>query len=145
MELSLPQIWLIIGLIMLLAELVSVTLVFVFIAIGALLTALLAEMGLITELPAQLITCSVLSIISMLLLRQKAKEWVSKNGKQGEYIEYAGESAMVIKDIPAIGEGRIFYRGAEWIAVSQNKEPIAAGSKVTIDHAEGIRLFVVEG
>lgn len=145
MELSLPQIWLIFGLIMLLAELVSVTLVFVFIAIGALLTALLAQFGIITELPSQVITCSVLSVVSLLLLRQKARDWVNKNGKNGEYKEYSGESAMVIKDIPAIGEGRIFYRGAEWIAVSQNKTQIAAGSKVIIDHAEGIRLFVVEG
>lgn len=145
MDLSLPQIWLIIGLIMLLAELVSVTLVFVFIAIGALLTALLAQLGLITELPGQVITCSVLSVISLLLLRKKTRNWVNKNGKHGEYKEYPGESAMVIKDIPAVGEGRIFYRGAEWIAVSQNKTLITAGSKVIIDHAEGIRLFVVEG
>lgn len=144
MDLSLPQIWLIIGLIMLLAELVSVTMVFVFIAIGALLTALVAQLGLVTDLSDQVITCAVLTIISMLSLRKKMKHWVNKNGKNGEYKEYSGEAAMVIKDIPATGEGRIFYRGAEWIALSQNNEPITAGSKVVIHHAEGIRLFVLE-
>ena len=50
MDLSLPQIWLIIGLVMLFVELISVVLVFVFFAIGALVTALLAAMGIIPDL-----------------------------------------------------------------------------------------------
>jgi membrane protein implicated in regulation of membrane protease activity len=50
----------------------------------------------------------------------------------------------VISDIPAHGEGRIFYRGAEWMAVSNNNVPIEAGSKVTIVKADGIKLLVEE-
>ena len=63
MDLSLPQIWLIVGLIMLLAELVSVLLVFVFFAIGALLTALLASVGILTSVEAQLIAFSAISLL----------------------------------------------------------------------------------
>lgn len=141
--LSLPQIWLIIGLLMLFAELVSVALVFVFFAIAAFITSLLAATGLVNSWEYQLIVFSVLSVITTLALRKPAKRWVNKS-KQKDYNEYAGETAMVIRDIPADGEGRIFYRGAEWLAVSSNHVDIEAGSKVTIIKADGIRLLVEE-
>ncbi len=73
MDLSLPQIWLIVGLIMLLAELISVLLVFVFFAIGALLTALLASIGLLSSVETQIIAFSVISLVSLFILRKHAK------------------------------------------------------------------------
>lgn len=141
--LSLPQIWLIIGLLMLFAELMSVALVFVFFAIAAFITALLGATGLVTSWEYQLILFSAISVITTIALRKPARQWVNKS-KQKEYTEYTGETAMVISDIPAEGEGRIFYRGAEWMAVSSRHVPIEAGSKVTIVKADGIRLLVEE-
>jgi len=140
---SLPQLWLIIGLVMLFAELVSVTLVFIFFAIAAFITSLLAASGIVNGWEYQLIIFSVLSVASTLVLRKPAKQWVNKS-EHKDYNEYAGETAMVIKDIPADGDGRIFYRGAEWLAASDKKVPIVAGSKVTIIRADGIRLIVEE-
>ncbi len=141
--LSLPQLWLIVGLLMLFAELMSVALVFVFFAIAAFITALLAATGLISSWEYQLILFSAISVITTIALRKPLKQWVSKS-KQKEYTEYTGETAMVISDIPANGEGRIFYRGAEWMAVSARNVRIEAGSKVTIVKADGIRLLVEE-
>ena len=144
MELSLPQIWLIVGLLMLVAELVSVALVFVFFAAGALLTALLASLGVLPSLEWQLLGFSVISVLSLVLLRKHAKKLFHPHGKLQEYNEYAGETAMVIKDIPATGEGKIFYRGAEWTALSARHTAIEAGSKVIIRRTEGIKLVVEE-
>jgi membrane protein implicated in regulation of membrane protease activity len=141
--LSLPQIWLIAGLLLLFAELVSVSLVFIFFAVAAFITALLAATGLIPSGEHQLILFSVISVVTTLILRKPAKRWVNKS-KQKEYTEYSGETAMVISDIPAKGEGRIFYRGAEWTALSANHVLIEAGSKVTIVKADGIKLLVEE-
>ena len=143
MDLSLPQIWLIVGLIMLIAELVSVLLVFVFFAIGALFTSLLAAVGLLTSTESQIIAFSVISIVSMLVLRKHARRLLDRKGA-AEYTEFVGETAMVIKDIPADGEGKIYYRGAEWKANSGNHNLIAAGSKVIIKKADGIILIVEE-
>ncbi|GAB2802650.1 NfeD family protein [Rhabdobacter roseus] len=144
MELSLPQIWLIVGLLMLVAELISVALVFVFFAAGALLTALLASLGVLPSLEWQLLGFSVISVLSLALLRKHAKKLFHPRGKLQEYNEYAGETAMVIKDIPASGEGKIFYRGAEWTALSATHTAIIAGSKVIIRRTEGIKLVVEE-
>ncbi len=141
--LSLPQIWLIVGLLMLFAELMSVALVFVFFAIAAFVTALLAATGLVGSWEYQLFLFSALSVIATLALRKPVRQWVNKS-KQKEYNEYTGETAMVISDIPAHGEGRIFYRGAEWMAISARNVRIEAGSKVIIVKADGIRLLVEE-
>ncbi len=144
MDLSLPQIWLIVGLVMLLAELVSVTLVFIFFAVGAFATALLAVLGILNEPDAQIICFSVISFLSLVLLRKQAKLIFFRKEKNPEYNEFIGETAMVIREIPAGGEGKIFYRGAEWIAVSGHRNPIEAGSKVIIRQTDGIKLIVEE-
>lgn len=129
---------------MLAAELVSVVLVFAFFAIGALLTALLAALGIAPDLDSQLLAFSLTSVLSLVFFRKKAKGILANRHHTQEYNEYAGETAMVIKDIPATGEGRIFYRGAEWIALSATQAPIIAGSKVVIRRTDGIKLIVEE-
>jgi len=145
MELSLPQIWMIIGLLMLVAELVSVALVFVFFAVGGLLTALLATIGLLPTLEYQIIAFSVISFLTLILFRKNAQKIMeTRRDKQQEYKEFVGETAMVIRDIPLNGSGKIYYRGAEWSAISVNHNPIEAGSKVIIQRTEGITLVVEE-
>lgn len=143
MDLTLPQIWLIVGLVMLLAELVSVLLVFVFFAVGALLTSLLTTVGLLPTTESQILAFSAISLVSLLVLRKHARNLLERRSA-AEYSEFTGETAMVIRDIPGNGEGRIYYRGAEWKAVSETHENIPAGSKVVIKKTEGIVLIVEE-
>nr|WP_295934349.1 NfeD family protein [uncultured Dyadobacter sp.] len=143
MDLSLPQIWLIVGLVMLLAELVSVLLVFVFFATGALITALLTSLGLLPTTESQILAFSAISLISLLVLRKHARRLLERRAHP-EYNEFVGETAMVIRDIPDDGEGRIYYRGAEWKATSESHHSITAGSKVVIKKTDGIVLVVEE-
>jgi membrane protein implicated in regulation of membrane protease activity len=145
MDLSLPQIWMIIGLLMLVAELVSVVLVFVFFAVGGLLTALLAAIGLLPTLEYQIVAFSLISVLTLLIFRRNAQKLLeARHDKKQEYKEFVGETAMVIRDIPASGTGKIYYRGAEWSATSTNHAAIEAGSKVIIQRTEGITLVVEE-
>lgn len=143
MDLTQPQIWLIVGLVMLLAELASVLLVFVFFAVGALLTSLLTTAGLLPSTESQILAFSAISLISLLVLRKQARKLLDRRSHP-EFTEFTGETAMVIRDIPGNGEGRIYYRGAEWKAISEHHENIPAGSKVVIKKTEGIVLIVEE-
>ena len=143
MDLSMPQIWLIVGLIMLVTELVSVLLVFVFFAIGALLTSLLAVTGILPDTESQILAFSAISLLSLLVLRKHARRLLNRSS-ESEYNEFVGETALVIKDIPTNGEGKIYYRGAEWKAISESPKSVAAGSKVVIKKTEGIVLIVEE-
>lgn len=139
-----PQIWLIVGLVMLLAELASVMLVFVFFATGALLTSLFTAIGLLPTTESQILAFSAISLISLLVLRKHARRLLERRSNNAEYSEFVGETALVIRDIPDDGEGRIYYRGAEWKAVSENHATISAGSKVVIKKTDGIVLIVEE-
>ena len=92
----------------------------------------------------QILAFSVISVISLFAFRKHARLLLDSRGKTFEYNEFIGETAMVIRDIPVSGEGKIYYRGAEWKAISIHLSPILAGSKVVIVRADGIVLIVEE-
>jgi membrane protein implicated in regulation of membrane protease activity len=140
MELANTEIWAIIGVIMMIFEIFAVSCFFLFISVGALVTALLSWMGITDSLIAQLIVFSVISAASMLIFRKKLRE--SFNEKSGDYNEFEGERATVIKAILPNGEGKVFFRGADWIAYSESGIAIPTNSPVSIKKADGIRLLV---
>ena len=140
--LSLSQIWLILAGLALIAEFMSVGFVFIFFSIGGLVTALLSWIGIANDITSQVICFSIVSIGSLLLLRKPLQDLFRQNGHNVTYSEYLGDVATVIKDIPASGEGRVFFRGTEWIALSEKNVPIVEGSKVIIKQLDGIKLIV---
>jgi membrane protein implicated in regulation of membrane protease activity len=136
------QIWLILGVLLLIAELMSVSFFFAFLSIGALLTALLSWLNITTTLNMQLLAFSVISIGSLLFLRKPLQKVFLKNGKTVEYNEYVGDKATVVTAIPANGEGKVFYRGTEWAAKSDTGQAIDESSIVIIRELDGIKLIV---
>jgi membrane protein implicated in regulation of membrane protease activity len=143
MEISPTQIWIIIGAAMLIAELLSVSFVFAFLSLGALVTALLTWIGVLPAINAQLLCFSIVSVVSLFGLRKPLKAFI-KRGKSLEYSEYIGDKATVVKAIPLQGEGRIFYRGTEWIAIAKDGQEIHKGKQVIIKELDGIKLIVSE-
>jgi len=144
MDLSPTNVWIIVAALTLIIELMSVSVVFVFLTIGALITALLTWLGVVSGLNAQLLCFSVVSVLSMVLLRKPFKFWLKKSDNGTEYSEYLGDKATVIKAIPDQDEGRVFYRGTEWIALSEDQKAIETGKLVVIQALDGIKLIVKE-
>ncbi len=140
MELANTEIWVIIGVVMMIVEIFAVSFFFLFIGVGALVTALLSWMGIVDSLAAQLIVFSIISAASMLIFRKKLQE--SFNKKSGNYNEFEGERATVITPILPNNDGKVFFRGADWIAYADSGTEIPANSHVTIKKANGIRLLV---
>lgn len=136
------QIWAILGLLFLIAELVSIGFVFAFLGVGALATALLSWLGITPDTSTQLLSFSVITLITLVAGRKPLRRWFESRTKKQEYVEYVGDRANVTQTIPAHGEGRIFYRGTEWIAVSETEESILAGKQVVISRMDGIRAVV---
>lgn len=143
MEISPTQLWIIIGAAMLIAELLSVSFVFAFLSLGALVTAMLTWIGVLPAINAQLLCFSIVSVVSLFGLRKPLKALI-KRGKSLEYSEYVGDKATVVKAIPLQGEGRIFYRGTEWIAIAKDGQEIHKGKQVIIKELDGIKLIVSE-
>jgi membrane protein implicated in regulation of membrane protease activity len=118
----------------------SLTFVFAFFGIGALIVAVTAWIGLTPELSSQLAIFSASSLLMMLVFRKTAKKLFF--GSHDIPPDYKGHKVKVVKAIPVGGEGAISYRGSEWIAFSESSEAIREGSTVEIISIEGIRVKV---
>lgn len=132
--------WIVIGVLLLVAEILSVSFYSIFFGIGALVTALFIYMGLADDLTAQLLIFGVASMGSLLIFRKKLLEVFNKNTK--EFKEIVDDFAKVSHSIPAHGEGKVFYRGADWIAYTDADHSIEKDARVRIKKIDGIKLIV---
>jgi len=133
-------IWATIGLVLLAAELATVTFILAFLGLGAIIVSLTTWGGITPGLNSQLLVFSVSSLLLLLLLRKTAKRLFA--GTHDTPPDYMGEKVKVIKAIPAGGEGAIKYRGSDWFAFCDDKAIINEGDTVEIVAIEGIRVKV---
>lgn len=136
-----PQVvWALIGLLLLIAELATLSFILCFIGLGALVVALTAWLDVTPSLQGQLIVFTISSLSLLLLLRKTAKKLFS--GHADMQPDYLGQKVKVSKSIPSGGEGTIQYRGSDWLAFSDASETIPEGTFVQIEIIEGIRVKV---
>ena len=134
------SLWVVIGVALLIAEILSVSFYSIFFGIGALITALFIYLGLADDLTAQLLIFGVASMGSLLIFRKKLLDVFDKNSK--EFKEIVDDFAKVSSPIPPHGEGKVFYRGADWIAYSNMDHSIEKNTRVRIRKIDGIKLMV---
>ncbi|MEE9911523.1 MAG: NfeD family protein [Deltaproteobacteria bacterium] len=133
-------VWAVVGLLLLVAELATVSFILCFIGIGALIVALTTWTGITPSFSSQLIVFSVSSLLLLFLLRKTARKLFA--GHADAPPDYAGQKVPVIRPIPAGGEGAIQYRGSDWIAFSDATQTIPEGTVVQIEAIQGIRVKV---
>lgn len=134
------MLWSVLGVLLIIVELMSVTFVFAFFGVGALIVSLTTWIGVTPGLNSQLAIFSIASLLLMFALRKTAKRLFF--GSHDIPPDYKGQKVKVVKAIPVGGEGAISYRGSEWIAFSESTDPISEGSMVEIISLEGIRAKV---
>lgn len=132
--------WALVGLVLLIAELATVSFILCFIGMGALIVAATTWIGLTPSFSSQLIVFSASSLALLFLLRKTAKKLFA--GHADVPPDYAGQKVDVVKPIPAGGEGTVRYRGSDWIAFSDTNRTIPEGATVQIETIEGIRVKV---
>ncbi|HAO92287.1 MAG: hypothetical protein A2X99_01880 [Deltaproteobacteria bacterium GWB2_55_19] len=133
-------IWAILGIILIVAELMTMAFVLVFFGLGALLTAFLTWLGVIPDFTSQLLVFSVSSSGMLLIFRTFAKKQFFRKSDISQ--EFIGQKVKVTKAISVNSEGAVSYRGSEWIAFSDSNEVIPAGGMAEIIGTEGIRVKV---
>lgn len=132
--------WAVIGLILLIAELLTVSFILCFIGLGALIVALTTWIGITSSFSSQLIVFSLSALLLLFALRRSARKLFA--GHADLPPDYAGQKVTVIKAIPAGGEGTIRYRGSDWLAFADTDRNIPEGAIVQIEAIEGIRVKV---
>jgi len=138
--LSYSVMWAILGIVLIVAELMTMAFVLVFFGLGSLLTALLTWLGITPDFKSQLLVFSISSSGMLLMLRTFAKKRFFRRADVSQ--EFVGQKVKVTKAISVNSEGAVSYRGSEWIAFSDSNEVIPAGSMAEIIGTEGIRVKV---
>ncbi len=136
--------WFLIGVVFFVIELTLPSLVLLFFGLGAWATSLVCYFGLVDESTgAQLLIFSVVSVLSLILLRSRLKNVffgeesdADKNVRE----DFVGEHATVISAIEPNNVGRVEVHGSQWKAIAD--EPIAVGQAAKVIAKENLTLKV---
>ncbi|MCH8531134.1 MAG: NfeD family protein [Saccharospirillum sp.] len=143
---SAALVWIIIGIVLILSELMATSIVAVFIGIGAIVTGVLLHFGLIDSLAMQLIVFGVTSLGSLIIARKRFKQMfggfsMDQGEEHTKFRKDLGERVVVEKDF-INGAGRVRLNGVEWDALSD--DDLKTGDVAWVIANEGIRLSVVK-
>jgi inner membrane protein len=139
------EFWFLIGVLFLIVEVLSVSFYFLFLGIGALLTALAIKLGFADALWIQFTIFAITSIGSTLAFRSLAVQMFgSKGGTEAYQGDFVGERAVVTKTIGSGDQqGKVSYRGTEWAAASVEPDTVLeVGTEVIIKSLKGMVLVV---
>ncbi len=133
--------WIIVGAILLGAELLGVEAAFylVFIGIAAMITGLIELAGAGLEAWVQWLVFAVIAIVLMVLFRRKLYAKL-RGGGVGYETGPAGEIVTLEQALKPGQTGRLNYRGTDWTIVNNSSEAFEAGQRVRISRVDGLKL-----
>ena len=137
---SMEVIWLIVALAAGIAEILIPALVFLFVALAAVLSVGVAWMGF--SVTAQIVFFAATSLLLLLLVRPVvASKRLAGRGVPSRTEALAGKLGHVTEAIdPVKGTGRVNVAGEDWAA--RSAAPVPAASQVRVEGADGIVLIV---
>lgn len=134
-------VWLIVVILMIIAEASTAQLISVWFVIGAifaLITSIFTESIII-----QMIVFSLVSVLMLLLARPVLKRLLMFKIEDTNLGRLIGKTATVIEDIDnECGTGQVNVGGKIWTARASNDVTIKSSSKVLIDSIDGVKLIV---
>lgn len=140
-ETNLLIVWLAVFVIFLVIEAITVSLVSIWFAGGAIaafFTALIAD-----RIYVQFLVFIIFSFIFILLVRPVAKKKFSTKLTATNTQALIGTEALVTENIDNIhGTGTIVIGGMEWTARSSENEEIPTGTIVTVKKIQGVKAIV---
>jgi len=136
--------WVVVGALMLSAELSFVDAQFylVFLGVAALAVGLIGLAD--TNLPIwlQWLLFAVLSLVFFVAFRKRL--YLTLRSDSGETVpeNVESEHALALDEIAPGRRGKVELRGSRWMAVNESDRVIASGSSVRVINAEGVVLHV---
>ena len=135
--------WMILGAVLLGAELFAVDAQFylVFLGVSAAIVGLATLFGLALPEWGQWLTFAIVSVIFFVAFRKTLYTRI-RGGGQGFENRIAGESVKVSEEVAPGGRGRAAYRGSDWNVQNVGESSIVAGSHARIVEVDGLTLKV---
>ena len=122
-------------------EAVTMTLVSVWCVAGGLVAVFAAYFG--ASVPTQLLLFLGVSILTAAVVRPLAKKYADPHKVATNADRLLGMEAKVTEDIDnARSSGAVYVDGKTWTARSMDGSVIPAGTQVTVQKIEGVKLLV---
>jgi hypothetical protein len=136
--------WLILGGILMAAELLLSTGFFLFFfGVGAAVTGCLVALGLLPSFAAQGIAFVAISFASIVLLRKPLlAKFHFRNKAHVAVDSLIGQTAIALDAMAPQSAGKVELRGACWSAWNTGSEPIDPHARCRVDKVEGLTLHV---
>lgn len=133
--------WLVAALVLGIVEVLTVDLVFIMLALAALVTALAAALGL--ALPGQILVFVVVSVVLLLLVRPWAKDHLRRSTPDIRTNAQAlvGREAVALTRLSG-QDGRVRLAGETWSARSADGSEVGAGTHVRVVSIDGATAVV---
>ena len=134
--------WLIAFILFVVGEAVTVGLVAIWFAVGALGALAAAALG--GGLWLQIVIFLLLSALSLMLLKPLSRRWMAGHkAARTNADRVIGETALVTEDIDnALAAGQVQVDGQIWSARSAHDVVIPAGSRVKVLSIQGVKVIV---
>jgi len=135
--------WLVIGLLLVLAELATPGGFFVmFFGVAALIVGALSGLGVGGPMWVQLLMFSVISVVSLLLFRTRLLRWMQVDPQAPEVDSLVGEIGELEGAIAPGQIGKIEVRGAAWTARNATASELPRGTRCRVVRVKGLMLEV---
>lgn len=135
---SAPLLWLIAGLILLIAEMATGTIALIFIALGCFVAAL-TSMLVPDTLTLPILSCAVVALVGTLVLRKPLTRRLMKATSLKADV---GREILIDTDIEPHKRSRISYQGTTWEASNIGSDSVRNGDHVTIVGIDGNMLLI---
>ena len=138
---SLSAFWLIALIVLVVGEVVTVGLTFIWFAVGALGGLITAVLG--GPIWLQLVAFLALSGLTLALVRPFAAQFLKTSRTATNADRVIGQTAVVVEPIDNVeGKGQVNVSGQVWSARSEHNVVIPSGTEVKILRIEGVKVFV---
>lgn len=125
----------------LIAEALTVTMISLWFAGGALVALAVAALG--GALWLQILVFLLVSTVLLAALRPMVRKFINPKVSATNVDAVIGATALVSVAIDNLAaQGQVKLNGMEWTARSTTGEPIAQGTQVKVDRVEGVKVYV---
>jgi membrane protein implicated in regulation of membrane protease activity len=143
MEIAPWTIWMILGIICVIVEILDPAFFFLSLGIGCIMTGLSALFPFIgNTISIQIGLFVIFSFIAFLLMKKIGKKVLQAAGSDTNVFALKNRTGHVTKAIPKEGKGYVKIGGEEWSAVSEDNSEIIQESKILVVDIDGNKLIV---
>lgn len=141
---SIAVIWISVGVLLVLSELLATSVVAVFFGVAAILVGLLVQLGIIESASLQFLLFGIISLALLFTARERCKRWFvghtsDTNEQASSFSQDIGHRVIAHSDFTQ-GTGRVVLNGVQWDARSD--DPLQSGDVAWVIDNDGINLHV---